>query len=232
VRAPSLSESRISASFSICPFLVSETAALPRAALPAEGHRCAAAGVAAPISAQHQRVFCFTSQHRDCSRYLAVARQPLTSPARDAPRAAIASAAALMVAVVGAAAVALLAIGNPFTVEPLAGDATPPATAAALATAPAVATIEVTLAPVSPTRILAAPSATATPPASPRPSATPATYTVRPGDSLTAVAARFGVTVPALAAANGLAPTAQLRIAQTLVIPPPAAVGTVTPASR
>jgi LysM repeat protein len=46
-------------------------------------------------------------------------------------------------------------------------------------------------------------------------------YTVQPGDSLTLVARRFGVTVEALAAANGIAPTDFLYAGQKLEIPVP-----------
>jgi LysM repeat protein len=45
------------------------------------------------------------------------------------------------------------------------------------------------------------------------------TYTVQPGDSLTGVAARYGVTIDALAAANNLTVTTRLQVGQQLVIP-------------
>jgi len=50
------------------------------------------------------------------------------------------------------------------------------------------------------------------------------TYTVAPGDTLSAIAGRFGVTVPALAAANHIANPNLIYVGQTLVIP-----GTVEP---
>ena len=43
-------------------------------------------------------------------------------------------------------------------------------------------------------------------------------YTVQPGDSLTAIGARFGVSASVLASRNSLAPTARLKIAQELTI--------------
>jgi L,D-transpeptidase ErfK/SrfK len=43
-------------------------------------------------------------------------------------------------------------------------------------------------------------------------------YTVRPGESLTLVSARFGVDLAALAGLNGLASTARLGVGQTLVV--------------
>jgi murein DD-endopeptidase MepM/ murein hydrolase activator NlpD len=45
------------------------------------------------------------------------------------------------------------------------------------------------------------------------------TYTVQPGDTLFHVAAQFGTTVDALAAANGLADPSSIQVGQTLTIP-------------
>jgi len=47
------------------------------------------------------------------------------------------------------------------------------------------------------------------------------TYAAQPGDSLTRVAARFGIDVPALAELNGLKPTARLQLGQQLQIDNP-----------
>ncbi|MDA4846661.1 peptidoglycan DD-metalloendopeptidase family protein [Hoeflea poritis] len=47
---------------------------------------------------------------------------------------------------------------------------------------------------------------------------TSATYTVQPGDSLSGIATRNGITVNALKAANGLS-TATIRVGQTLIVP-------------
>lgn len=44
-------------------------------------------------------------------------------------------------------------------------------------------------------------------------------YVVRPGDTLSAIAARFGTTAAALAAANGLTLTSLLKIGETLLVP-------------
>ncbi len=53
----------------------------------------------------------------------------------------------------------------------------------------------------------------------PSPSAAGATYTVGPGDTLWDIALRFGVTVEALAQANGLSNLDQLEVGQELIIP-------------
>lgn len=45
------------------------------------------------------------------------------------------------------------------------------------------------------------------------------TYTVRPGDTLNSIAARYGTTATAIARANGLANPDHIRVGQVLVIP-------------
>jgi LysM repeat protein len=68
------------------------------------------------------------------------------------------------------------------------------------------------------------PSLTPVPSLTPDPSATPTastvrTYKVQSGDTLGAIAARFGVTVKAIAKANGIADPRLIRVGQVLVIP-------------
>src|SRR3954465_5327322 len=45
------------------------------------------------------------------------------------------------------------------------------------------------------------------------------TYTVQPGDNMFRIALRFGVTVEALAAANGIVDVTHVYVGQVLVIP-------------
>lgn len=92
-----------------------------------------------------------------------------------------------------------------------------------------------TVAPPTPTPT---PTATAAPPAVPTATPTAAapaapgstsTYEVRPGDTLTRISLRFGVTVKALAAANGLDLTRPLAVGQRLTLPAAAAPGAPAP---
>jgi LysM repeat protein len=68
----------------------------------------------------------------------------------------------------------------------------------------------------------------AVPAATPAPAPAPATstYTVVSGDTLDAIARRFGTTVTALASANGIANPSLIRIGRTLSVPAPAAATT------
>lgn len=65
------------------------------------------------------------------------------------------------------------------------------------------------------------PEPTATPEASPTPLPGPLTHTVARGDSLLAIAQRYGTTVSALTAANGITERTILRVGQELIVPTP-----------
>jgi N-acetylmuramoyl-L-alanine amidase len=82
------------------------------------------------------------------------------------------------------------------------------------------------------------PAPPATPPAAPAAPAAPATpaangsYTIQRGDTVTAIARKFGVTIAAILSANGLSASSIIYAGRTLVIPgagvQPAQVGPVT----
>lgn len=65
----------------------------------------------------------------------------------------------------------------------------------------------------------AAPSPTARVTPSPGPTASHRTYTVRPGDTLSGIAARHGTTVAAIVKANGIKDPRTIRPGQVLIIP-------------
>ena len=90
-------------------------------------------------------------------------------------------------------------------------------TATATSTVAATATATATLTPTV--------TATRRPTATPRPTATatpePVRYVVKSGDTLTDIAAEFGVTVEAIVALNSISNPARLQLDQVLKIPPP-----------
>ena len=81
-----------------------------------------------------------------------------------------------------------------------------------------------TVPPAEPTpTLLSTPTTqpTAAPTATPLPTPVPDTYVIQTGDTLSAIALRFGVTVAALAAINEIEDPNQISVGQQLRIPPP-----------
>ncbi len=73
--------------------------------------------------------------------------------------------------------------------------------------------------PQSPASTPVRPAPTSQPPATPAPASPRALYTVKPGDNLTAIAARYGTTVQAIAAANNITNPNLISVGQVLKIP-------------
>lgn len=124
--------------------------------------------------------------------------------------------------------VARLATGGPS--DPAAGNGTvtPAATTSPAAGAVASEPTEATPTPGSAATAQPTPSTTASPTLvptegepTPSPSAaeTPATYKVKRGDSLSAIAERFGTTVKAIARLNDIEDPSSLRVGQVLKLP-------------
>ncbi len=213
----------------VCPFLVS--AAGPwRSAEPARDHRCSRLTHATHLDLVHQRRFCLGSGGPGCPHYVTarapgrfvstlpvvVDRGPMTATLeRDGIRRL---AAPVTVVIVGAALGALLLSRGPGAPGP-----TPSGSGeAALGTSsPSAASSS----PGSP-----APSRTPAPSSSPIPSSTPGpsasptttsgrTYTVRPGDTLGAIAAKFGTTTRVLVQLNGIANPSLIHAGEVLKLP-------------
>lgn len=115
---------------------------------------------------------------------------------------------------------AAVGFGASFLVPGFVDVAAPSGAAAATTPAPS-ATAAPTLSPSA----SAGPGRSPTPSSSSGGSATPRSsstiYVVQKGDILSAIAARFGVTVQAIVAANGLANPNHIEPGQRLIIPPP-----------
>jgi len=89
---------------------------------------------------------------------------------------------------------------------------------------------------LSPSGSRSTPTPTATPaavPPAPTPTATPPVryvlYSVRPGDTLESIAARFGTTPATILKANNLPPDSTIYVGQVLIIPATRAAITITP---
>ncbi len=79
-------------------------------------------------------------------------------------------------------------------------------------------------------QVLSIPSASAPSSQPPSPPSAQGTYAVQPGDSLSSLAQRFGISRQALASANGLSPSSMLYVGQVLKVAP-AAQPTALPAT-
>jgi hypothetical protein len=220
----------------ICPYLSAEDGGWRSPTAERDQH-CAALEPPAPLAIEKQRRLCLTQEHRTCATFRAAAGARDGDPARpgatrwtlvrtapvvlDGGRVSSATSFArrrsgpqlalggLMVLALAAIVIARL---------PEAG-----ATPAGAVSSPSPRT----LASASPTprpTPRPTPSATPEPTASPRPSVTPSpaptvlTYRVIAGDTLYAIAIRYGTTVKAIYDLNELTST-NLRIGQVLKIP-------------
>ncbi len=236
----------------ICPYLGVARAGDSSALTPRPEQCCFSLADPVAVSPQHQVIFCLTERHPECSRYrpLAARRPASAQPSRHAILSL--SGIAVLLAIGAATALSVVVIGNPLSVEP--DNSASPTPAVAFAGSPTPAPAEPSASPLTATPIPAATTPNAvmamSPPATPRPATASATvtpagraapavtalaavlsYTVQPGDTLIGLARRFDLSVPVLAAANGLGTADGLRIGQTLRIPD-AASPAPTPAAH
>ena len=231
-----------------CPYLVSAGGAW-RAAGPSKEHRCAALDPASPIAPEKQRRLCLVASHATCPTYLAAreARERTPglaaagwTPSRPIVRTApvvlegsshrpaigvtlgaerLAQAALAVMAVVVVALVGARLLGG-------AGEPGPTGTAGGVAlatTAPPSSTATAPRTPIPTAEPSLRPETTAPseePSASPAPTKPPArTYTVKRGDTLSAIAAKFGTTVAAIVKLNKIKDPRTIYSGQRLKIP-------------
>jgi LysM repeat protein len=224
----------------ICPFLASGDGSW-RSVQPTRSHVCAAVQPPAQLAASKQRQLCLGAQHAHCATFRAArnllgtaAKDPLAADLwpRSVPRLmtldpvrtglgggittpqARAGGQALLIGLIVLAFVVLV-VSRTTSPAGSSDDASPIPTGAA---SPSL------VATPAPTLASGVPSAPPGAGGSAAPSvASGTTYTVQRGDTLIGIAREFGVTVPALRKANGLAKGAVLRRGQVLVIPQPVA---------
>jgi LysM repeat protein len=211
-------------------------------------HRCHALAPPAPLDRARQVQLCLTEAHARCERF-AAARTAWLAASSGLPRVApdvafgrtrlilepepawrnLAGAPAapfnrrtILIATGGAALVALFVLGNLFGIlgrAPAPGGSPSPSASVSLSLAPSpTATPAPGSAAASPSGAPTA-SPTLVPTPGPTPAPTPRTYVVQPNDTLNGIAARFGTTAAAIAAANGITVNTIINVGQVLIIP-------------
>ena len=204
-------------------------------------HRCHALTPPAPLERARQVQLCLTEAHTRCERFSAARTAwlaassglPRVAPDVDfgrtrlilepepawrtltaAPRPGLGR-RAILLAAVGAAIVVLLGLGGVFGILGGAPAASPTPSPTPSATATPSPTPS--LAPSAIESVAA--TGTAAPTATPTPAPTRRTYVVQLGDTLTTIAAKFGTTAAAIAAANGITLDTIINVGQVLIIP-------------
>jgi LysM repeat protein len=232
----------------VCPFLVADDGTW-RSAYAAREHRCGAVRPPAPLADTKQRQLCLVAAHAGCATYIAAravadevapptpgddgaalwrgsAPPPLVlEPARRMGLLPTASAkGGGQALVIGLMVVAFLVLVIARTQSP--GSSTLPTPGPSLAdvavatSIPAASPRPSTIADASPAP-QDSPAAVVEPTARTADPATPAPrrYTVKSGDTLSSIAARYGTTVRKLQVANEISNPRALKIGQVLAIP-------------
>lgn len=224
-----------------CPFLLAEPGGW-RLDRPSRDHRCAAFSPAAPLAPEKQARLCLTPAHTGCATYLAslAARETrLGPPPGDrATRWGLARTVTIIEdpggirarllaslldrrrwpaipAVILVTTLFALALSGfrAIPAEPVATSSPAPGTPAPTTAATPAETPIMTASPAPTT----APTPTAAPTAAPTRAFR--TYRVQPGDTLSAIASRFGVSIQSIVNLNNISNPNQLSVGQVLKIP-------------
>jgi LysM repeat protein len=216
-----------------CPHLVSVDGPW-HAAAPSRAHRCRLL-VAGRPTLERQQQHCLVAEHVGCPTWLEAhgdaGRRGRTGPfvatapvVLEGPGVGLSVESAgrrltapVTVVIVGAALAALVLARGPLA--PGTSDAGGEAPSASPAASVAAATGGSTPAAATPAptaRPTARPTAT---PAAATPAPATRTYKVRSGDTLSGIAVKFGTTVDAIAALNGITNPSLIRVGQVLTIP-------------
>jgi len=227
----------------LCPYLVAEGGRW-RALEPSRDHRCTAVAGADPVPVEIQRRRCLRPEHVTCSAYLAARANEAAAPAPAGRRRFVATTPVVVerarrgvaggtgplggrtlriagAVVVTVAVVAFVAARWPFGSGGIAGASPSPGATIAAAASPTPRPTPSRTPTATPT---AAPTPAATrtprPTRSPKPTAVATrSYTVKPGDTLSGIAAKFGVAWQTIATLNGIKSPYVIRAGQVLKIP-------------
>ncbi len=231
----------------ICPFLLSADGGW-RSVTAVRDHRCTAVTPPAPLAVEKQRRLCLTAEHATCATYLAAGearaaghrtierRRPVarTTPlVLDQGRLAVSMPAIRTPASAGQAIlIGLLAIAFVFVLfAKLSSDGSSAGVIVPVGSSPSPAATEAAAGTRTPASAKPAGGTSATPAPSPtlvptkgKPTPTPAgqhasTYKVKSGDTMSGIAAKFGVTVKALAKINKITDPSKIHVGQVLKLP-------------
>lgn len=220
----------------ICPLLTLGGDRRIVSGAPDAAHRCSAGETLTTIDGDYQARFCLTGRHETCERYVAHASEhgaPGPTWRAAAPDATFASTRIVVdsapragggrsprLGTVALVVIGLLLVGGVLGwmgLRGLAGilapDGSPsPSASVEVSMPPSAAPSASGIASALPSPTSAAPT--------PTPAPTPVTYIVQSGDTLNAIAARFGTTAQAIMDANGLT-SEIIQVGQVLIIPVP-----------
>ena len=229
----------------ICPYLAAADGTWRSASVTRE-HRCGAVTPPAPLAADKQRRLCLTAAHPTCATFEAARAARPFAPGRvptlprplarttpvvlDHGRMAIAvpvlrtgrttGQAALIILMALAFAAIILAKLTGGGAPAAATNASPSAGTSAAVAAPSTTVTDAPTAGASSgpgASAAASPGAGSAAPGTPVPSGR--TYKVKAGETLLGIASRFGTTVKAIAALNGITNYSSLKTGQVLKIP-------------
>jgi len=209
----------------LCPLLGARVNQDKPLAYPTPDNQCYAHNRVSPLTLDEQQALCLSPNFHTCRFYLAhqsrsVATQKagesltLVSTPRPPYRPAALTVIIAAIVFLTLCGGLLLALGVP---QAIALAVIPKATP----TQTKVPTRTPTFTPVPPTDTPRPPTLTPTPTPTVPPTPTPVVYTVQPGDALSAIAARFGVSVQAIMEANGISDARLVRVGTRLIIPHP-----------
>jgi LysM repeat protein len=209
----------------VCPLLRARADQATHFAYATLENHCYAHNRVSPLTVEEQETLCLGPNHQTCRFYLAhqsrvaatqkaeasLSRMSTPLPTwRPGPRTWFAASVAVVFLCCGL----LFAFEVP---QSIASAINPPPTP----TLTHVPTRTPTPTPLPPTSTPLPPTATATATATVPPTPTPVVYTVQPGDVLSAIATKFGVSVQAIMDANGITDARAVRVGTRLIIPRP-----------
>ena len=201
----------------LCPLLGLASDELSRALFATPDHRCYAAGQKRIALADQER-FCLGPGFAFCPRYAATQRQEVATPGQPSPRfhrrsqvmiaggglgAAVLLVAALVLGFGGGQTIAEDSRGTPATVLPAAATTALPSPTSATSPPP----------PVTATAVASPTASTSATPGGPR------VHVVQAGETLSAIAARYGTTVDTLVRLNNLDSASLIGAGQTIILP-------------